>query len=56
VLSGGFSHVPTDPSGTFQTIAQNNYPSGASSWTVTVASGFVIATTLTVYAICGFAT
>jgi hypothetical protein len=56
VLGGGFSHVPTDPSGTFETIAQNDYPSSPTSWTVTVASEFVIATTITVYAICGFTT
>jgi len=56
VLGGGFSHVPTDPSATFQTIAQNDYPSSPTSWTVTVASGFVIVTTITVYAICGFTT
>jgi len=56
VLGGGFSHVPTDQSGTFETIAQNDYPSSPTSWTVTVASGFVIATTITVYAVCAFTT
>ena len=56
VLGGGFSHVPTDPSGPFLVDAQNNYPSSATRWTVTLASGYVVATTLTVYAICGLAT
>ena len=56
VLGGGSSHVPTAPEGAFETIVQNNYPSSSTSWTVTVASGYVIATTLTVYAVCGFTT
>jgi hypothetical protein len=56
VLGGGFSHVPTDSSGAFLTTAQNNYPSSATRWTVTLASSHVIATTVTVYAVCGFGT
>ena len=52
VLGGGFSHQPTTPEGASLTVAQNTYPSSATSWTVTLMSSHVVATALTVYAVC----
>jgi hypothetical protein len=52
VLGGGWSTDNPDPLLSFV----QSYPSSATSWTATVASGHVINLTFSVYAICGFVT
>jgi hypothetical protein len=59
VLGGGHAHVLNINDGSFgpgQMEVTQNYPSSATSWTVTFTSGYVLSRTVTVYAICGFAT